>query len=164
MRWSVRQRRLPVRDALDLAKGERILAFAPTRGGSYVVTTTEALHLPTVEGGFRRLPWERVDQATWAVGVLHVVEEGGGPEDRVGLTDPGAVPETVRERVTASIVVSRPVTLPGGGTVRIAGRRPPGGGEVRWSIVFEAGLDPDDPQVAAQAQGALEDLRRQTGL
>ncbi|WP_067479660.1 hypothetical protein [Actinomadura hibisca] len=154
----------PVRDALTLDRSERVLAFAPTRGGSHVVATSLALHLPTPEKGFTRVPWERVDQASWKDGWLHVQETSGGPEHHVRLTEPGSVPETVRERVTATIAVNHHAKLPGGGTVRIAGRRPPTGGEVRWSFVFEAGLDPEDPGLRAQAEQLLEDLRRQTGL
>jgi hypothetical protein len=153
-----RPNRLPaaVRDALALERGERPLAVAPTRGGSYVVATSAALHLPTTSGGFSRLPWERVDQASWKDGRLHVRTTAGGPGYSVGLTDPGSVPETVRERVTATIVVNHHARLPGGGAVRIAGRRPPGGGEVRWSFVFEAGLDPSDPGLRAQAEQILD--------
>lgn len=154
----------PVRDKLTLHRGERILATAPTRGGSYVVATSTALHLPTVSGDFLRLPWERVDQAAWKDGWLHVHETSGGPEHHIRLTEPGSVPETVRERVTATVVVSHNARLPGGGTVRIAGRRPTDGGDVRWTFVFEAGTDPDDPGLRAQAEQLLEALRRQTGL
>ncbi|MGP4027815.1 hypothetical protein [Actinomadura sp. 3N407] len=153
-----------VRDALALQRGERVLAAAPTRGGSHVTATTAALHLPTPESGFTRIPWERVDHATWNDGWLHVQETSTGTEHHVRLTDPGSVPETVRERVTATIAVSHQAALPGGGKVRIAGRRPTGGGDVRWTFVFEAGLDPADPSLRAQAEQVLEDLRRQTGL
>ncbi|KAB2386421.1 hypothetical protein [Actinomadura montaniterrae] len=153
-----------VRDALTIERGERVLASAPTRGGSHVVATTTALHLPTPSGGFLRVPWERVDQATWKDGWLHVTETSGGAEHHVRLTEPGSVPETVRERVTATIAVTHHARLPGGGKVRIAGRRPATGGDVRWTFVFDAGLDPEDPGLRAQAEQVLEDLRRQTGL
>ncbi|WP_242890103.1 hypothetical protein [Actinomadura litoris] len=149
---------------ITLERGERVLASAATRGGSHVAATTTALHVPTPEGGFTRVPWERVDHASWKDGWLHVQETSGGAEHHVRLTDPGSVPETVRERVTATVAVSHQARLPGGGKVRIAGRRPATGGDVRWSFVFEAGLDPDDPGLRAQAEQILEDLRRQTGL
>jgi hypothetical protein len=129
-----------------------------------VVATTTALHLPVVTGGFTRVAWESVDQATWKDGWLHVQETPAGAEHHVRLTDPGSVPETVRERVTATIAVSHQAALPGGGRVRIAGRRPATGGDVRWTFVFDPGLDPDDPGLRAQAEQALHDLRRQTGL
>ncbi|MQY02637.1 hypothetical protein [Actinomadura macrotermitis] len=154
----------PVRAALDLERGERTLAHAPTRGGSHVIATSLALHLPTPEGGFTRVPWERIDQASWKDGWLHVHETSGGPEHHVRLTEPGSVPETVRERVTSTVAVTHQARLPGGGTVRVAGRRPAAGGEVHWTFVFEHGADPSDPGLRAQAEQILEDLRRQTGL
>ncbi|GAA4229637.1 hypothetical protein GCM10022254_22530 [Actinomadura meridiana] len=157
--------RLPrgLRDTLPLERGERALATAPTRGGSHVTATTTALHIPAAEGGFTRIPWERVDHATWKEGWLHV-HETSRAEHHVRLTAPGSVPETVRERVTATIAVSHQAVLPGGGHVRIAGRRPATGGDVRWTFLFDAGLDPSDPGLRAQAEQVLEDLRRQTGL
>ncbi|WP_019631008.1 hypothetical protein [Actinomadura atramentaria] len=154
----------PVRSSLGLERGERVLSAAPTRGGSFVVATSAALHLPVVGGGFARLPWERIEQAAWRDGRLRVQETRGGPAHEIGLTDPGSVPETVRERVTATVVVNHQAALPGGGTVRIAGRRPAGGGEVRWSFVFEAGADPADPGLRARAEQILAALREQTGL
>jgi hypothetical protein len=162
MRWSSKAGRLPVRGELDLARGERVLASATTRGGSYVVVTSTALHLPTAAGGFVRLPWEQIEQARWENGRLSVHEPGG--EHQVGLPEPGSVPEAVRERVTATIVVDHPARLPGGARVRIAGRRAIGGDRVRWSFTFEPGLDPSDPGLRAEAEQVLEDLRRQTGL
>jgi hypothetical protein len=165
-RWSFKVGRLPaaVRDALSLERGERVLAHATTRGGSYAAVTGTALYLPTPEAGFVRLPWERIEQAQWKDGWLHIREVGGGDRHHVGLAEPGAVPETVHERVTATIVVSQYDTLPGGGGVRIVGRRGQEGGETRWTFVFDSGLDPADPGLRAQAEQLLEDLRRQTGL
>ncbi|WP_433325998.1 hypothetical protein [Spirillospora sp. CA-294931] len=158
----MRLNRLPaaVREALTLERGERHLTHAATRGGSHVVATTTALHLPTEDGGFTRIPWDRVEQASWKDGWLHVHESR---EHHIRLTDPGNVPEAVRERVTATIAVNHQAKLPGG-TVRITGRRPTTGGDVRWTFVFEAGLDPNDPGLKAHAEQALEALRRQTGL
>jgi hypothetical protein len=154
-------RSLPADWRPALERGEHILAHAATRDGSYVVATDRALHLP--DGV--RLPWERVEQAAWRDGWLHVWTTADEPaEHHHRLTVPGSVPETVQERVTATIAVNHQATLPGGGHVRIVGRRPPGGDAVRWTLVFDAGLDPDDPELRAQAGGLLAALRRQTGL
>ncbi|MFG1999713.1 hypothetical protein ACGFNU_11250 [Spirillospora sp. NPDC048911] len=151
-----------MRPPVDLERRERVLTQAPTRGGSHVVATTTALHIPKVEGGFLRIPWDQIDQASWRNDHLHL--KTSTAEHHVGLTDPGSVPETVRERVTATIAFSHQAKLPHGGGVRIAGRRPATGGDIRWTFVFDAGLDPSDPGLRAQAEQLLEDLRRQTGL
>lgn len=93
-----------------------------------------------------------------------MVREVGGARHTVHLSEPGSVPETVRERVTSTVVVSTHVKLPGGG-VRIAARRPAKGpGEPRWTLVFDPGLDPTDAGLLAQAEQAMEEIRRQTGL
>ena len=145
-------RSLPAGSRPALERGEHILAHAATRDGSYVVATDRALHLPD---GIR-LPWERVEQAAWRDGWLHVWTTADEPaEHHLRLTAPGSVPETVQERVTATIAVNHQATLSGGGHVRIVGRRPPGGDTVRWTLVFDAGLDPDDPELRAQAGGLL---------
>src|SRR5690349_8121204 len=122
-----RWRNLP--DGLALAKGERVLAVSGD-----TVATDSALHFMN-DGSFTRLPWERVERAAWRDGVL-AVREVGGVGHSVPLEDPGSVPETVRERVTATVVVSTHVSLPGGGGVRIAARRPARGlAEPRWTLV-----------------------------
>jgi hypothetical protein len=151
MRWT---RRLP--EGLALDKGERVLAVS-----GETVATDSALRY-RAEDGFTRLPWERVEQAVWKDGLL-VIREVGGARHDVRLAEPGSVPETVRERVTATVVMSTHVKLIGGG-VRIAARRPARGGEPRWTFVFDPGLDPADPGLLAQAEQALEEIRRQTGL
>lgn len=154
--------RLPgdVRDSLSLERGEHVLAHAVTRDGSYAVATGAALHLP----GPKRVPWERIEHAQWENGWLHVREVGGAAEHHLRLAEPGALPGIVQERVTATIVFSHHDTLPGGGGVRIVGRRSTSGSELRWAFVFDAGLDPADPGLLAQAEQVLENLRRQTGL
>ncbi|MGH3392378.1 MAG: hypothetical protein ACRDOO_26205 [Actinomadura sp.] len=165
--------RLPagVRPALALGRGERVLAHAPTRGGSHVVATSAALYVPVPrapdeEGhtALLRLPWERIEHAAWRDGWLHVHESDREAEHHLRLTEPGSVPEAVRERITSTVVVDHPARLPGGGRVRITGRRTAEGDELRWAFVFEAGLDPADPGLRAQAEQLLEELRRQTGL
>jgi hypothetical protein len=158
------RRSLPAGLRPALERGERILAYAAARDGSYIVATDRALHVPSATDGLRRLPWERIEHAAWQNGWLHVHEDPGRAEHHIRLPAPGSVPETVQERVTATIAVNHKATLPGGARVRIVGRRPPGGDTVRWTFVFEAGLDPNDPGLRAQAGEALAALRRQTGL
>jgi hypothetical protein len=145
---------------LELQRGERVLAHAATPDGGVVAATDKALFLPADEG-FLRIPWERVEQAGWRHGTLHVNDVGGHAYE-IPLRDAGSVPETVRERVTATIVVSTQVQL-NGGKLRIVCRRAPGG-DLRWSLVFDKGLDPDDPAVRAEARRHLEEFRGQTGL
>jgi hypothetical protein len=155
--------RLPAaaRAALDLEPGERVLSHAATADGGYVVATDRALHLPAGV----RVGWHRVEHARWEETEL-VVTGTDGSSHRVAVPQPGPVPETIKERVTWSIVASRHVRLGDRGGVRLVARRVPGSGgpDLTWDLVFDRGLDPADPGLRALAEQALEDVRRSLGV
>jgi hypothetical protein len=155
VRWR-RGDRLPVdaRAALGLEAREQVIAAAPLTGGGWAAATAQALVGP----GWR-VEWADVAHAKWlaedATLVLDPVP-GTFPPLRVRLAEPGRVPETVHERVMASIVVSRRVPVPGG-SVRVVGRRTDGGG-LTWQLVPD-GVDVDDPEVRPVVDAALAGLR-----
>lgn len=153
-----------VRAELRLEPGERVLAHADGDGGEYLVATDRALHLP----GERRVGWEYVEHAEWDGASLHVREivPMGEPArtHRVRVRGPGTLPDIVRDRVTASIVVNQYEQLAGGYGVRIVGRRKPRGDGVVWNLIFDAGIDPHDPEIRARAEQLLVEVQRQTGL
>ncbi|MFI7421109.1 hypothetical protein [Nonomuraea sp. NPDC049684] len=153
-------RRLPadVRRSLDTRPGERVLTFTETADG-HLVATNLALFLS--DG--TRVPYEEIDKASWDDEGLRVVTTTGARHfERVA--EPRMVPETVRERVNSTIVVNKRVSLPGRGGVRLVARRPPGGEVLGWTLVFDEGLDPTDPGLRAQAEQALEGVRRSMGV
>lgn len=162
----LRSGRLPaaVRAELDLEPGELVLSHAEDEGGGYVVATDRALHLP----GGRRVGWEHVEHAEWERTGLHVreiVPLGERPRTHhLHIREPGRLPDIVQDRVTSSIAVNQYVRLEGDDGVRIVGRRTPGGDEVVWNLIFDAGLDPHDPEVRAWAERFLVEVQRQTGL
>ena len=78
--------------------------------------------------------------------------------------DLGRLPEVVRERVTASIVIQHHVELVGERGARLLARRVPGTTDLRWSVVFDAGLDPADPELRRRADEALAVLRTSLGI
>jgi hypothetical protein len=136
--------------------GERVIATARTRGDGWVVATERALL--TVDG---RTPWTDVEHAQWYADeqVMQVDPlPGFGRTLRLTLTEPGRLPETVRERVMASIVVSRRVPLPGG-SARVVARRDAGSDELTWQVVPDAGTDLDGPGVREQVEVVLARLQ-----
>jgi hypothetical protein len=71
----------------------------------------------------------------------------------------------VRERVTASVVLQRRVTVAGRrGFFVVARRSPTGVGDLQWAYEFDAGVDPDDPQVRHLAETGLRAAAEELGL
>ena len=160
-------RRTPTEVKALVPKGERLLSWARTRGegASYAVATDQALYLPIPHT--IRLPWDLVGKATWGDDAVLVVEARLDPRGsdrlmRVRLVDPGAFPTVVYERVTSSVVVSERVLLDGESGVRIVARR--AGDGLRWTVTFDPGLDPADPDIRRQADAALAELRSTLGV
>ncbi len=153
-----------------IGPGERVLAWTLDGAREPVVASTSALYLPAPAGAapgtHERLPYEQVAAASWDDPTLEVVTVG--PRRRryeLRLDDPGQVPLTVRDRVTASIVLSEHVPLVGAAGARITARRPPGSaGEVSWNVVFDQGIDPSDPRLREAADEAITRLQATTGL
>ncbi|MGC5011399.1 hypothetical protein ACLQ2R_11600 [Streptosporangium sp. DT93] len=148
--------RMPAEVRAAVVRGDRVLTYAEGPDG-YVIAADRALYL-----GGARLPWFQVDRGTWDEEGLTVVTTDGRSH-RALLPEPGRVPEAVRERVTASIVVSQYVPLDARGGVRLVARRADAD-ELVWELVFDAGLDAEDPGLRALAEQALEETRRSFGV
>ena len=153
-------RRAPV------AAREKVLAGVVDEDGAVAVGTRDALY---VAG--HRVPWETVERADWSRddGTLTVVEVGSWGEQRpvhtIAIDDPGRFLQLVRERVTASVVLQRHVPVHGQKGVFVIARRPPRGDQpISWVYEFEAGVDPDDPDVRRVAEEALAQARDEVGL
>ncbi len=144
---------------LDLLPRERTLVAVQDKAGRWVAATDRAI--VTAD---RRLDWADVGHAQWLDEELVLVVEPVEPADvalRLALPDPGRLPETVHERVMASIVVSRRVPVPGG-FVRIVGRDG-GDGELRWQVIADGGVDAAAPDVRRTADSAVVALRSELG-
>ncbi len=166
-------RRLSRRGArpdLEVAPGERLLAWASTTDEAVVGGTRDALYLP----GGTRIAWEDVESADWdaETATLRVSEVGSWgeqrPEHHVVLDDPARFLQLVRERVTASVVLQRHVALEGRRGVRVIGRRAPGAvadsSEISWIHEYDEGIDPHDTRVRLAAAQALAAAREELGL
>jgi hypothetical protein len=149
--------------AVDLDPGERRLAWGTTTAGKPVVATDLGLRLP----GVPRLDWADVERASWRRPTLAVIRvsavDGAGPRWELELADERGLADVVRAKVTASVAWSDHVRLAPAGGVRLVGRRRPGRELLDWQLVFDAGTDPDDPQLRAQAEAVLHDVRRRIG-
>ena len=178
--------------AATLAHGEKVHAATSTTDDRWLLGTREALHVvPTpkpapvgeqsreaaaqppsvVEPVETRIPWESVERADWDRDEEQLVVTEVGEFGRVRprhvfpVSEPGLLLELVRERVTASVVLQRRVFTDGTRGLLVIGRRPPTGeGEVMWAYQFDAGVDPEDPAVAAAAEEGLRAAQADLGL
>jgi hypothetical protein len=136
--------KLPAALTPALERDERVLAWGLTTNDAAVVVTNRGLFLP----GAPRLGWHEIHKAAWAESVLTVTAAAITPGDdyavatdlppvSVELIEPGQVPRRVRERVTASVVLSSVYAVPGGGSARVVARRVAGRDGLSWSVRFE---------------------------
>lgn len=139
------------------ADGDKPLAWAAV-AGDWVVASRDRLFLPLQEP----ISWDQVIRAAWDQPVLEL-QLAEGPY-RLVIENPGLIPDVVNERVKASVVVQHHVPLRDDKGVRIVARRKPGGVDVTWRVTFDPGLDPQDPELRAEAGAALAELRTTMGL
>ncbi len=164
--------RLPgsVAALLHIEPGEKVIAWGSSPGDDptqtvFTVATDHALYVQVLE---ERIPWDRITKATWDDPLLEVVavDDGGRarPPARITIEAARDLPAAVHDRVTASVVVNERVDLGGGAKALLVARRGSDGDAVRWSVVFDAGVDAGDPAVRAAADEALARLRDSLGI
>jgi hypothetical protein len=160
--------------ALQLAKGERVLAFGvDDRTGEYVAATTFALAVVTSKAGTStaertvRRRWLFVDAGSWEpeTATLTVTWTDGRRAAQWSFRDqPTLLPETLRERVQASVVIATRLNLGDRRTGRVAIRQDFETRELIPQTVFGRYTRADDPDVRAHVEAALAHLKDQVGL
>jgi hypothetical protein len=160
-----------VRSALTLERGERVLAAAQLQDRRWVVASTRALHVaPEGAAAGERHGWDQVAAAVWSdtATMLQVTWVGERTQSLLEFGSSegaaGFLPEVIRERVGASVVLSRRIAVTGRRGVRIAIRRTAPGAELTTQIVPDRGVDLTDPELAARVDAVIADLREQTGM
>ncbi|GAB3447242.1 hypothetical protein GCM10027517_30760 [Phycicoccus ginsengisoli] len=176
-----------VRSALELSDGERVLSWGLEEAtGTTVVATNHRLYAvpaaaalgPIAGGGATgadlgagavgvvRRPWHEVDAGTWSsdLGQLTVTWVDGARPSQWTLGVTSLVPETVRERVQASVVVSHRVDLGRRRTARAVIRQDLGSGALVEQVLLGKGTPATDTEVSQAAEQAISYLREQVGL
>lgn len=165
-----RPERLPpaVRSVLALGSGERVLSWGREEAsGTTVVATNHALYAVDAAGE-RALdrPWHEVDGGSWSAELTQLTVtwvDGGRPSQWV-LGATSLVPETLRERVQASVVLAHKIDLGPRRTAKVALRQDLAGGGLVEQVVLGRGARADDPELGERTRTALAYLREQVGL
>ncbi len=149
---------------------ERLLAWATDGAGTTVVAGRHRLHVvaPGPEGAATlrvSRPWHLVDSGRWSdEGELRVVWVDGEPPVRLVLAEPGVLPETLHERVQASVVLAETIDLGQQRTAKVVVRRDLASGELLSQAVLGRGVRSTDPGVREQVRAGLAQVREQVGL
>ena len=149
---------------------ERLLAWAVDTVGTTVVAGRHRLYAvaPGPDGPRLALsrPWHLVDAGLWSGedGSLRVTWVDGERPARFVLTDPGMLPETLRERVQASVVLGEALDLGGRRTARVVVRKDLATGALLSQAVLGTGVRSTDPGVSEQVREGLARVREQVGL
>ncbi|MDO8731961.1 MAG: hypothetical protein Q7L55_05235 [Actinomycetota bacterium] len=161
----VAKNRLPktAREAAGVPASERVIAWAPDQRDPelFVIATNSAIY---AKGAV--IPWVNIIRAHWNEPFLELTtEQVGGTSQRlrIPLAEPGNLPAAVHTQVTANVIVSEKLILANGSQCLAAARRQ-AGDEISWTVVFDEGVDPTDPEIRAQADFALNELRSALGI
>ena len=174
MRWTgLRHPAVPddVAAAIAPEEHEKLLAWAVEDvSGVTVVAGRHRLYAvaPGPEGPHVVLsrPWHLVDAGLWSGedGSLRVTWVDGERPARFLLTEPGALPETLRERVQASVVIVESIELANRRTARVVVRKDLATGELLSQALLGPGVRSTDPGVSEQVREGLARVREQVGL
>jgi len=152
-----------VRDELGIGAGERVLAWSALAGGGFAAATPSGLYVLTPFGRRIDRPWHEVDHAAWDPDSRTLaVQWVNGSITPLELDQRSFVPEVVRDRVQASVVLGTRLEVRGGRAVRLALRRDPQG-EVFVQVLPDPGVDLADPEVAIRVRQASAGLRAELG-
>ena len=168
--WRPRRIDVPAEVAAQLGRGEHVLSSAQADGGGWILGTRTRLYLVDPSGQVESWPWHEVQRADWDkdASTLHVerVQEYGAPivERSLTIDEPGDLVALLRERVTATVLLTRHVPVNGKRGFRVIGRRSTDRGETSWAFEFDPGIEPEDPAVRASTERALAEARESAGL
>ncbi|NNM44568.1 hypothetical protein [Knoellia koreensis] len=167
--FAKRQPSLPdaARSAAGLAKGEKVLAWATEEPTGVVVIATRYGLYAVSPAGERLLgkPWHEVDAGSWnpETGQLTVTWVDRSRPSQWALGETSLLPETLRERVQASVVLAQQVDLGPRRRGRAVIRQDLATGDLLEQQLRGRGARPDDAELTRALGDAAAYLREQVG-
>ncbi|MDE9367532.1 hypothetical protein PZ938_18085 [Luteipulveratus sp. YIM 133132] len=159
-----------VREALELDRGERVVASATDdkTDATVVATTTHLVVVGPAGQVTTRRPWHLVDAGqwnadTWTLSVTWV--DKARPGQWTFRDQDTRLLQAFRERVEATVVVTEPLGLTGAGRAgRVVLRKDLSTQQLLVQPVLGRGTRADDPVVRAAVERATARLEEQAGL
>jgi hypothetical protein len=110
--------------------------------------------------------WDEIESARWDEPVVDLVLRDGDQFrlEQLRLDRAGGLPETIHDRVTASVVTSESRDLGDGHSATFVARRRTDDGSINWTVLLDRSADPADPRIRDAAQAHLNDLRESLGI
>jgi hypothetical protein len=157
----------PAAGAIKRTGGERLLSWARDEATSAtVVAGSHRLYAVSASGELTLArPWHLVDAGVWDHDTFMLTVswvDGQRPAQWV-LREPSLLPETLRERVQASVVLAERVALDGGRQARVVIRQDFSTGGLVEQVILGRGVPAGDAEVTAATEAALARLREQVG-
>ena len=156
------------RSAISLGRGERLLTWARDETtGALVVASNHALYVVEAGGTVTLArPWYLVDAGNWSHDLFQLtvtwVDEHR-PSQWV-FRESSLLPETLRERVQASVVLAQRVELGERRSARAVIRQDLATGNLVEQVVLGRGVRASDPGVTEQTNAAMAFLKEQVGM
>lgn len=150
------------RAALTAVLGYQPDVLVVAHGRQSVAAVTREVLAICQGGDWQAIRWMDIQRGGWdsEAKKLHW-ELVDGRSGHLVLTAAGELPVVFAERVRASIVAQRSVTLPGelGSALLVARRQPGSDGEISWQAQGLGRCDLNDPEVQAGVLDAMEEFR-----
>ncbi|MEO7069542.1 MAG: hypothetical protein ABI131_03525 [Nostocoides sp.] len=158
-----------VREALHDRTPEKVLAWAVDDStGDVVVAGIHRVFVVSPDGQVALdRPWHLIDGGSWDADdeALTVTWVEGSPITRWVFRDGATfVPETLRERVQASVVLAETLRLGGRRTARVVLRQDLATGSMLAQTLLGPGVRAADPGVRQLTQEAMARLKEQVGM
>lgn len=163
-----------VRATCHIPKSEHLIAWCTDDDGRFLAATSSALCRGPGDWGHgdgQQMPWVRIATAVWDTPRLVINWEVDGElrQESLRISQPGELPSAIQAMVTESVVYrqhSPLLDLPDEAGALLVARRQPRQPDaaINWSVVFDTGLDPTDPDLRAAADQALLRVRAALGI
>jgi hypothetical protein len=146
-------------------RGERVLTVADTIDGSVAASTRALYHRRGDQpDGWVRIGWEQIETARWRPAdqtlTLTALPGNERPPISFHLNEPGQLPAVCQDRIAATVIATRRVTLASSPAV-ITVRRQPGTDALVWTVRLRERTQADTDR---QVDHAIRALRADLGI